>query len=68
MAAESGIKGPSIAAPKSAEKDQAAIDQSVMATIQDDDERLLARIGYKQVSQDSSFTTDPNSHMAGTSP
>jgi len=58
MAAESSIKQPSIAASKSAEKDQTAIDQPVMATIQDDDERLLARIGYKQVSHDKPSTID----------
>lgn len=32
------------------EKQSATTSSPIMATIQDDDERLLARIGYKQVS------------------
>lgn len=39
---------PPLTAPQD-EKQAASIGRPAMATIQDDDERLLARIGYKQV-------------------
>jgi len=37
--------------PRDLTKDAAHASGQPMATIQDDDERLLARIGYKQVSK-----------------
>lgn len=40
---------------KTADKGIRTVNSSSMATIQDDDERLLARIGYKQVRSDFSF-------------
>lgn len=40
---------------KIADKGIITVNSSSMATIQDDDERLLARIGYKQVRSDFSF-------------
>lgn len=40
---------------KIADKGISTVNSSSMATIQDDDERLLARIGYKQVRSDFSF-------------